>query len=319
VGRVAFDTPAQYESWVSKAIGGARETAPRRRALTVFGTRHPNDPATQLSSEHLLRPLVAGFEPNGTFGKLIEDLVVHQMLGADATKAKLADVLRGTSEVSQPAILFSATHGVGGFPPGDPQQTMCQGALLCQDWLGAGQIGPGSYFAASDLGVDAQVDGMVMFMFACYSAGTPLYDSYLGRVPEAPSRISVAPFVAKLPQALLEAGAVGVVGHVDRAWGYSFVSGDVESILPFQNAIGRILRGEPVGHAVKEFHDRYAVLSASLAATLDNVRFGEVVSDRVIAALSTERADAQNYLLLGDPAAVVAMAGVSGPGESPAG
>jgi hypothetical protein len=110
-----------------------------------------------------------------------------------------------------------------------------------------------------------------------------------------------------------------VVGHVDRAWGYSFVSGDVESILPFQNAIGRILRGEPVGHAVKEFHDRYAVLSASLAATLDNVRFGEVVSDRVIAALSTERADAQNYLLLGDPAAVVAMAGVSGPGESPAG
>jgi hypothetical protein len=74
-----------------------------------------------------------------------------------------------------------------------------------------------------------------------------------------------------------------------------------------------------VGHAVKEFHDRYAVLSASLAATLDNVRFGEVVSDRVIAALSTERADAQNYLLLGDPAAVVAMAGVSGPGESPAG
>ena len=48
---------------------------------------------------------------------------------------------------------------------------------------------------------------------------------------------------------------------------------NVESpqLLPFQNAIGRILIGQPVGHAFKDFNERYASLSTQLAGKLEKV------------------------------------------------
>jgi hypothetical protein len=61
----------------------------------------------------------------------------------------------------RPALFFSASHGMGGWPPGHADQRARHGALLCQDWPGIGQIGQNHYFAASDLPADARIHGLV--------------------------------------------------------------------------------------------------------------------------------------------------------------
>ena len=62
------------------------------------------------------------------------------------------------------------------------------------------------------------------------------------------------------------------------------------------------MAGEPVGHATKNFSERYAVLSSELLSMLDETSPGPKPPPQEIAATWVERNDAQNYVLLGDPA-----------------
>ena len=66
--------------------------------------------------------------------------------------------------------------------------------------------------------------------------------------------------------------------------------------------IGRILSGEPVGNSTKDFSDKYAVLSAELLSELDESQPGGKPKDSELAWKWIERNDAQNYVVLGDPA-----------------
>src|SRR5262249_55474980 len=151
----------------------------------------------------------------------------------------LEEILAGTGSMGRPALLFSATHGMGGWPPGHPDQGANQGALLCQDWAGVGHVSSAQYFAASDVRADASVHGMVAFFFACFSAGTPELDAFAYRPGQPPPALAPKPFVAALPKQLLShprGGALAAIGHVDQAWGYSFMSSTEAQLLPFQNA-----------------------------------------------------------------------------------
>lgn len=147
---------------------------------------------------------------------------------------------------------------------------------------------------------------MVAFLFACYGAGTPERDQFVHEPGMPPPQIADEPFVAALPKSLLAhpaGGALAVIGHIERAWGYSFTSTAGAQLLPFQNALGQIMAGRPVGHAMKDFNEKYAALSTNLSDVLENVSFGKVVPDSELATLWTERNDAQNYAVIGDPAA----------------
>jgi hypothetical protein len=112
--------------------------------------------------------------------------------------------------------------------------------------------------------------------------------------------------VAALPQRLLShpnGGALAVLGHVERAWGYSIKPPGVGTQLqPFRNLIGYILSGQPVGTATKDISDKYSVLSAELLSKLDETQPGDKPSDKDLAWTWIERNDAQNYVVLGDPA-----------------
>lgn len=312
VGRLHFDTASEYADYAVSLIEyETSQTVPNGKEAVFFATRHPFDQATQLSADLLVNPLADGIPAQGVQPPqpgVAErwGFRTHKVWGGDARKSALAESLVPTAGARPPAFLFTASHGMG-WPKGHAKQRTDQGALLCQDWPGFGNISPEHYFAGEDVPDEARVQGMVAFHFACFGAGTPSHDRFIHKPGEAPPQIADESFIAALPQRLLthpQGGALACIGHVERAWGYSITTaGAGPQLLPFQNAIGRILLGQPVGYAVKDFNERYAALSTSLTGLLEELDFGATdVSDAELAANWVERNDAEGYLVIGDPA-----------------
>jgi hypothetical protein len=127
-----------------------------------------------------------------------------------------------------PAVLFTASHGMA-FNSGQAEQISSQGALLCQDWPGFGSVKAEHFLAAADIADDANVKGMIAFLFACFGAGTPDKDQFLTDLSQADTAPPLAPkpFIAALPRRLLahpKGATLAVIGHIDRAWGFSMQS-----------------------------------------------------------------------------------------------
>ncbi|MGH2454154.1 MAG: phospholipase D-like domain-containing protein [bacterium] len=302
VGRLAFDTKDEYkrygESVVRYETGARPETT---RDAIFFAPQHAGDAATELSRTCLVDPLIAGTPDLPALGAQFGFRVTSR-LQAEAKRSVLLDVLHGRG--TRPAVMFTASHGMG-FPAGDSRQLAAQGALLMQDWSGFMNIQPAHYVTAADIANDARLHGIVAFFFACYSAGTPQVDNFPVDLGAAPAQIAPKPFVAALPKRLLghpNGGALGVFGHVERAWGYSIrPAGLGPQLVPFWNAFARIMNGMCLGNATKDMSERSASLSSKL---LDALAPGAPpVSDAELVSGWIERNDARAYVLLGDPAA----------------
>ena len=310
VGRVAFsavDGNRRYAESIA-AYETAR-TVQNAKQIAYWGTRHLGDGATELSSSLLIDPLANG-NPSLP-GRLKRPLHTEfgferqLQLGDDATKDGLLETLDAKRP---PAILFTASHGMV-VPSGRPQQQAVQGALLCQDWPGFGTIKPDHFLAATDVPDDANVKGLVAFFFACFGGGTPKLDQFIRKPSELGSPLpplAPAPFMAALPQRLLthpKGGALAVIAHIDRAWGYSIQAPKMSGaqIMPFRSSHGSIMIGDPVGHAVKDqFGGQFAALSTALLSAL--APGAPKMDDRDLVTYWLERNDAQNYVTLGDPA-----------------
>ncbi len=302
VGRLHFDTVDEYANYACSLVAAEKQVQTQCRA-TFFGVENPDDPSTQLSATYLVEPL------SRQVASSFQDWDVGLIRGNNATKAALGELL---STKGKPALLFTATHGIG-FPLGHPQQRFSQGALLCQNWPGPRMwpkgkpIPSGHYFSADDIDDDADLTGMISFHFACYGAGTPRHDEFAHQAFQQRLDIAPYPFVARLPQRLLgKAGgsAMAVIGHVERAWAYSFLWENTESQLTvFTSTLIRLMSGKPVGYALEYFSERYAELSTMLNAELEDEKFGKRVDDIELARLWTANNDARSYVIIGDPAA----------------
>jgi hypothetical protein len=307
VGRVFFDTIEEYARYAQSVVDAETGAVARSRRITFFGPRIAGDAATELSSDHLISPLIERLaEGNGGDPWEVQ---AHQ--AAAATKARLGAVLRGEGN---PALLFSASHGMG-FPAGDPRQLADQGALICQDWPGRpawqGPIPPEHYFAAGDLGDDADVAGLIAFFFACYGGGTPRYDDFTHRKEWQKREIAPQAFVSHLPRRLLahpKGGALAVVGHVERAWSLSFLWRTADSQTEvFESTLDLLREGYPIGAAMEFFNQRYAELATLLTGEMQKMQLGETVDSDRLSALWTAHNDARGYVVVGDPAVRLAV------------
>ncbi|MGE5249613.1 MAG: hypothetical protein ACM3QS_05310 [Bacteroidota bacterium] len=304
VGRVHFDKVEDYWNYANSVVSAEKKQLALGKKGVFFGVCNPDDPATNLSAEQLIKPLSASLSAD----RKAWDFTTTA--GADATKANLSRFLGGKDT---PALLFTASHGMG-FPNGDERQASDQGGLLCQDWPGPKNwrkpIGKDFYFAGDDLSADANVFGLLAFFFACYGAGTPQMDDFSRQAFKARAAIAPRNFLSRLPQRMLshpKGGALAVVGHVERAWGSSFLWGQRadgsgrSQVGVFSEALKRLVDGNPIGYAFEYFNGRYAELSTMLSATLEDVEFGVAVPPADLAGMWTANNDARNYVVLGDP------------------
>jgi len=298
VGRIHFDTIEEYRNYAANVVAGeavADGAAPKRASF--FGVCNEDDRATQMSSTMLVTPLADALE-----ARLKDRWQFDRLFAADATKAGLTKCLR-----SSPSLLFTASHGMA-FPNGHASQSEHQGALLCQDWQGPfrhrGAIGPDLYFAGGDVPDDADLTGSVVFHFACYGAGTPAQDDF--GAAGARKEIAPAPFVSRLPQRLLGkpgGGALAVIGHVERAWSYSFASPEFGAQTnTFELCLRTLMSGLRIGFAMEAFAMRHAQLAVGLNRVLDDIRHDARIDDFQVASLWSVHHDARNYVVLGDPA-----------------
>ena len=303
VGRIYFNTLDEYASYARSVAAAEKGEVRLARRAVFFGVANPDDKATLLSAEHLVKPLyqftdqVSSEYNLGWSAELVEP--------QDADRQTLKSLLGGGQT---PSFLFTASHGMA-WPYQHELQRKYQGALVCQDWQGpqVEKVNRQHFLAAEDIAEDHNLLGTLVFSFACFGAGTPYWDEFaIARDQDRPA-LAARPFLASLPTRLLghpSGGALAVIGHIERAWTYSFQWAQLKSqTQAFQSVLYKLMNGKQVGLAMDDMNLRYAEIATMLNADLQEIKYNpEAVEPYKLAFEWTANNDARSYAILGDPA-----------------
>lgn len=305
VGRLHFPSIAEYACYAKSVFEYETADLPpqQRKLAALFATDHPFDAATKMFTAGVAQPLLKGDTVNSPLGQ-DQRFKLEPILGLEATKDNLATLLRGKRDSGMPAMLLSGTHGMA-FRSDDERLPQCQGALVCQDWAGFGQISEKDWFSANDLPADSAIHGMIHFLFACYGGGWEKFDTFRTGPNGTAAQIAGAASLSRLPQAMLthpKGGALAVLSHIDRAWSYSFTTDQNRPQSDgIRDVMTAILLGWPIGHAMDQFNVRWSAISVELADALRDIK-DQKITARDLGRKWIMRDDARNYSILGDPA-----------------
>jgi hypothetical protein len=305
VGRVDFVLLDHLRAYVEKLLRleNAADPVVERSALFFAPDGGYPDP-TYFSRKYMAEPMAERVREK--FG-----LATRAILGDDATKEELASALR----TSHPALVYTASHGLGAMKKPSDVQRQLNGAICCQ---ADGPLTPEDLFGAEDVSHDHPfLEGSVVFQFACFGYGTPAESDYAHWLRGVPKRYTDADFVAALPKKLLShpRGPIVYIGHLDTAFLHGFASAEPprthqrwnSRIAPFVRAVEELLAVQPPGLAMQDMNTRYSICNAQITSTYDRQRRGKLAwtpeeKTRFLDRWIT-RGDAQNYMVLGDPAA----------------
>jgi hypothetical protein len=318
VGRIYFDTIEEYANYARSVVAAETGGLALAREVAFVGVANPDDMATQMSRKNLVGPLADKAESWDEVG----DWTVSRYFDERADKAHVSELFGGPKT---PALIFSGSHGMA-FERGDPLQERHQGALLLQDWTGPkqwkGPIGEELYLSGDDLRSDAGLLGLISFNFACYGGGTPKFDEFSKQAFKQRKAIADRAFVSGLHRKLLghpKGGALASLGHVERAWGYSFMWGSGRrgaaepQLAVFESTLESLMKGMPVGMAVDYFNERYAEMASDLSWELEQLEYeADAVDPYTLATMWTSNNDARGYAILGDPAVRLQFGGAEG-------
>jgi hypothetical protein len=146
---------------------------------------------------------------------------------------------------------------------------------------------------------------------AANSAGTPETDDFSTQRGK-PKRIAEQASVAFLPKRLLShpnGGAAAVIGHIDRSWLFTLFAPDQQkSSGIFENLCIKLMSGHTVGSAMSAMSQRVSMLSSMLVGKLlATDEPGQPLADSLTQQAIFALRDARNYVILGDPAARLAV------------
>jgi hypothetical protein len=304
VGRLDFDTLEDLQTYVDKLIRIETAPAPVVSAEAfLFAPDHGLPDPTYFSREYMVLPLAEHIEEE-------LKLATRLAVGPAATKDKLIDGC-----AANPALVYTASHGLAPGGQSPDQQRRYNGAICCQH---EGRLNLDAMFSADDIPPDEPfLEGAVFFQFACFGYGTPAQSDFAHWIGGVPQRYAPSDFVAALPKRLLAhpRGPLAFVGHLDTAFLHGFTDAADPHILdrwhsrmaPFVRAVDRLLGVEPCGLAMEDMNARYSVCNALITSVYDRQRRGsfEWTRDRRTRFVDNWilRGDSQNYLVFGDPAA----------------
>ncbi len=287
VGRLWLQNDEDYAAYVRAVI--ANEEAVKSTAtpeLAFFAPRFAQDNgATRMVCDLLVDRLRDdGFAARRSFA-------VTKVTSPEAKKQALIDLYSGKSK--RPALCFVGSHGLLVNHAQTDFLKIAMGAILTEDWNGKTAPVKTHFVAARDILADSDLSGTIHILCACYGAGWPQTSTYDGKTVS-----DAGPGVARLPQAILAKGGLAVLGHIDRAWSYSYVSedGTEDRTQEYQDVLELLMKGARAGHATDRFNYHWKVLGDEIAE-LQKTSDTQTLHDRWI-----ERDDARNYVLLGDPA-----------------
>ena len=293
VGRLCFTKPSDPKTHDVEAYFRyvqnleSVESRPSRRSVAIFAPREDKDEATVQLCDELMKPLLE------KLGPALPRWRVQPAIAEAATY----EALRGMLSKEVPGLLFTACHGLA-HPCGDKDQLAEQGALFCQP----DAEGP-RCFTAADLPSGIDLRGLISVHLTCFGLGTPEHDSFAPHQCGGGEKIAEGPFVARLPQELLKAGARAVVGHVDRAWTSNLHWPDKDNAASLWFGLLRHLgQGLPVGHALQLFGRGAADLAFKLNSLWKLRSQMKDVDPAEFARLWTSTEDAAGFQVLGDPA-----------------
>lgn len=305
VGRVYFDSMNDLDAYVKKIIRLEKADAPvvDRTVLFFAPDGGPDDP-TFFSRLHMAEPL-------SEYTRTDLGLNTQDIVRDEATKQRLSNACNA----SNPALVYTASHGVGAQNESLDIQKRYNGAICCQGF----DVNPGmmNLFSADDISYDAPfLEGSVFFQFACFGYGTPAYSDFMHWFGQ-PELNSEEDFIAALPKKLLAhpRGPIGYIGHVDATWLHGFADPENpliidrwhKRIFPFKKAIDELLACQPLGRALSTMNEEYNFGNSYLSSLWDRIQRGghEMTLERNSRLVNTfiKRSDAQNYMIFGDPAA----------------
>jgi len=300
VGRLYFDDIEDYGRYAQAVVDyEAPDFRPaQRKSAAAWVTKHDGDAATTLLSDAVSGDFLGAGDPLGQRRQFSLDWFGD----GEATKQQLAEILRGNAPSGPPAVLFTGSHGAE-WPMDDPAaQRQMQGALVTQEFTRGTPLGTTETFSAADVPADAQVHGMMAFMFACYSGGCPTEDNYFFN--KDGSKIPVAPeaLIAQLPQKLLSRGALAIIAHIDQAFSYIFQNFEgTPQVQSIRTPLELLMKGERAGLAADRLNLQWSAIAAQVGVALGR-RKEQNFDPESFATLYIARDDARNYIVLGDPA-----------------
>ena len=313
VGRIHFETLEEYASYARSVVTAESGAFALHRHAAIFNGVKGEDPLVKITEESLIQPLLAQMSRSTEL-----DQEWSVTLEEHADKREVQELFGGRRT---PALLFSAARDRH-FPANHARQLAEQGSVLFGEIASPMRKQPGAdqILTADDVADDARLLGSIVFLFGCYSAGTPRFDNFYRLLgTEAARELAPKSFLSRLCQRLLGhpgGGALAVLGHVDNLWVYSFKdssSAANEGSKLFFHVLYRLMRGHTVGSAMDVLGTRYAQLASALVDDLlqnDGVDPSRRKPDPRRQAQEITRAiDARNYIILGDPAARLPLDG----------
>ncbi len=319
-GRLAFTDSDGYEAYVEKLIRAERAERLAHRK-TVFYTVHDHTAATNLGFEHMMEPVARQAHAGVANGRFAAD----EVLALGDTEHPCPDEFLEIAESSHNAAVLTMSHGAGAPRRG------WQSAVDQRAHQGALSFGREGKLYANDILGKTFMPGCLWFMFACFGAGTPSQskfhhwlaslkrqglfhghpESVLRSLPGGNER----PFIAALPQAALANpdGPLGIIGHLDLAWTYSFLELDsglcTRRADKFYNLLKLAMNGDRFGVVINELTRAYVAKNTELTHRYDQAATAQVkggpahVDKARLSHLWMTRQDLLGYTLLGDPAA----------------
>lgn len=332
VGRLAFDRTDDYRAYVDKVLAWEDRPAPAAAGHVILHTVHDGTPATRRGHTALMLPGHQILERRRRFGEVRATAL--RLTGSDRPAPGELLTAAGADLADGPGVLLTLSHGLG------VARARGSAAAWQRRDQGALSFGRGGALTGRDLAGRRFLPGGVWLAVSCFGAGTTDRSDYyhwldtLRRAGRVESQIGHVldtlaherPFVAALPKAALASadGPLAFIGHADLAWAYSFFSLDDQPTRRpgrFMSVLRALLHGERVGAAMRSLACFLDEVNTELTALLDeHARAGRPpLDDRARARrghLWMLRQDLAGYVLLGDPAVRLPLAGLARSGET---